>query len=144
MKERIQPGSIARPVGPYCHAIKVAPKQLVFVAGQIPIDKDGNIVGVDYNDRIRNLQTIDLAAQVRQTMVNLKDALEAAGASLKDLIRLDTYVVASAMNEYKTIGMKAKHDVLAGVQVPGATVFVAGLMPPDALVEISGIAAMDE
>lgn len=143
MKERIQPGTLAKPVGPYCHAIKVAPKQLIFVAGQIPIDKDGNIVGVDYQDRIKNLQTIDLAAQVTQTMLNVKEALEAAGASLKDLVRLDTYVLMSAMNEYKTIGMKAKHDVLAGVQVPGATVFVAGLMPADALVEISGIAAID-
>jgi 2-iminobutanoate/2-iminopropanoate deaminase len=143
MNERIQPGTIAKPVGPYCHAIKVAAKQLVFVAGQIPIDKHGNIVGVDYEDKIRNLQTIDLAAQVRQTMLNVKDALEAAGASLKDLVRLDTYIVASAMNEYKTVGMKAKHDVLAGVQVAGATVFVAGLMPADALVEIAGIAAVD-
>jgi hypothetical protein len=39
--------------------------------------------------------------------------------------------------------MKAKHDVLAGVQVAGATVFVAGLMPADALVEIAGIAAVE-
>jgi 2-iminobutanoate/2-iminopropanoate deaminase len=143
MNQRIQPGAIAKPVGPYCHAIKVAAKQLVFVAGQIPIDKEGNIVGVDYNDKIRNLQTIDLAAQVTQTMLNVKDALEGAGASIKDLVRLDTYVLMSAMNEYKTVGMKAKHDVLAGVQVAGATVFVAGLMPADALIEISGIAAIE-
>jgi hypothetical protein len=33
--------------------------------------------------------------------------------------------------------------VLAGVQLPGATLFVAGLMPADVLVEISGIAAID-
>jgi enamine deaminase RidA (YjgF/YER057c/UK114 family) len=143
MNERIEPATIAKPVGPYCHAIKVAPKQLIFVAGQIPVDKTGNIVGIDYRDKIRNLQTVDLAAQVTQTMLNVKDALEAAGASLKDLVRLDTYVVVSAMNEYKTVGMKAKHDILAGVQVAGATVFVAGLMPPDALIEISGIAAVE-
>jgi enamine deaminase RidA (YjgF/YER057c/UK114 family) len=143
MNERIQPGTIAKPVGPYCHVIKVSPKKLVFVAGQIPIDQEGNIVGVNYEDKIRNLQTIDLAAQVRQTMLNVKHALESAGASLKDLVRLDTYIAVSAMNEYKTVGMKAKHDVLSGVQVAGATVFVAGLMPADALVEISGIAAIE-
>ena len=143
MKERFEPETIAKPVGPYQHVMKVSAKQLIFVAGQVPMDRDGNIVGADLKDKVRNHQTIDLAAQVRQTMLNVKSALEAAGGSMKDLVRIDTFVVVSAMNEYRTIGVKTKHDVLAGVHVPGATVFVAGLMIPDALIEISAIAAVD-
>ncbi|MBI4522340.1 MAG: RidA family protein [Deltaproteobacteria bacterium] len=142
MKERIVPDTMAKPVGEYSHATKVTAKQLIFIAGQVPIDKDGNVVGVDRNDKLRNHQTIDLAAQVRQTMLNVKAALEAAGASFSDLVRVDTFVVASAMNEYRTIGVKTKHEIL-GVRVGGATVFVAGLMIPEALIEISAVAAID-
>jgi len=133
---------MAKPVGPYSHATKVTAKELIFIAGQVPIDNDGNVVGIDLKDKLGNHQTIDLAAQVRQTMLNVKAALEAAGASFNDLVRVDTFVVASAMNEYRTIGVKTKHDML-GIRVGGATVFVTGLMIPNALIEISAIAAID-
>ncbi|OGP28300.1 MAG: hypothetical protein A2038_01495 [Deltaproteobacteria bacterium GWA2_57_13] len=142
MKERIVPDTMAKPVGPYSHATKVTAKELIFIAGQVPIDNDGNVVGIDLKDKLGNHQTIDLAAQVRQTMLNVKAALEAAGASFNDLVRVDTFVVASAMNEYRTIGVKTKHDML-GIRVGGATVFVTGLMIPNALIEISAIAAID-
>jgi len=142
MKERIIPDTLAKPVGPYSHATKVTAKELIFIAGQVPIDNDGNVVGIDLKDKLGNHQTIDLAAQVRQTMLNVKAALEAAGASFNDLVRVDTFVVASAMNEYRTIGVKTKHDML-GIRVGGATVFVTGLMIPNALIEISAIAAID-
>jgi len=143
MKEKIDAKGIAQPVGWYTHAMKVSPKQLVFVAGQVPIDKDGNVVGVDRNEKLKNHQTIDLAVQVRQTFLNVKAALEAAGASMKDIVRLDTYVVASAMNEWRTVGRTVKHKMLGAAHPPGATVFVAGLMIPEALLEISAIAAID-
>jgi len=143
MSERVNPQGMAVPVGQYSHAVKVAPKYLVFVAGQVPIDKNGNVVGVDRHEKLRNHQTIDLAAQVRQTFANIQAALEAAGASIKSIVRLDTYVVASAMNEWRTIGRTVKAEMLGETHPPGATVFVAGLMIPDALVEISAIAAID-
>jgi enamine deaminase RidA (YjgF/YER057c/UK114 family) len=143
MTQRINPESIAQPVGWYTHAMKVSPKQLVFVAGQVPVDKDGNVVGLDRNDKLKNHQTIDLAAQVRQTFANVKAALESSGASMKDIVRLDTYVVASVMNEWRTIGRQIKSEMLEGSHPPGATVFVAGLMIPEAMVEISAVAALE-
>ena len=140
--------NMAKPVGSYIHVKKVTCKELVFVAGQVPVDNAGNVVGVDPNEQglnatIRNRATVDVEVQVRQTMLNVKAALEAAGASFKNLVRLDTYVVASAMNEYRRVGVKAKHEMLAGVRTPGATVFVAGLMIPEAVIEISAIAAIE-
>jgi enamine deaminase RidA (YjgF/YER057c/UK114 family) len=109
----------------------------------VPIDKDGNVVGVERGDMLRNHQTIDLAAQVRQTFANIDAALSAAGASIKNIVRLDTYVVSSAMNEWRTVGRTVKSEMLGATHPPGATVFVAGLMIPDALVEISAIAAIE-
>jgi enamine deaminase RidA (YjgF/YER057c/UK114 family) len=142
MKERIIPDTMAKPVGPYSHATKVTAKQLIFIAGQVPIDSEGNVVGVDKTDKLANHQTIDVAAQVRQTMMNVKAALEAAGATFNDLVRVDTWVVASIMNEYRSVGVKTKHEIL-GVRVGGATVFVTGLMIPNAMIEIEAIAAIE-
>ena len=73
----------------------------------------------------------------------MKAALEAAGASLKDIVRLDTYVVSSALNEWRTVGRNVKSEMLGNAHPPEATVFVVGLMIPEALVEISAIAAID-
>jgi enamine deaminase RidA (YjgF/YER057c/UK114 family) len=143
MSERVAPEGMAVPVGHYAHAVKVSAQQLVFVAGQVPIDEAGNVVGVERSDKLKNHQTIDLAAQVRQTFANVKAALEAAGASIKDIVRLDTYVASSAMNEWRTVGRTIKSEMLGTTHPPGATVFVVGLMIPEALVEISAIAAID-
>jgi enamine deaminase RidA (YjgF/YER057c/UK114 family) len=142
MKERIIPDTMAKPVGPYSHATKVTARQLIFIAGQVPIDSEGNVVGLDKTDNLANHQTIDVAAQVRQTMMNVKAALEAAGATFNDLVRVDTWVVGSIMNEYRSIGVKTKHEIL-GVRVGGATVFVTGLMIPNAMIEIEAIAALE-
>ncbi len=141
MKERIAPRSVAAASGSYSLGVKVSCKHLIFVAGQVPKDKRGRIVGVDSKDRLRS--PIDLAAQVRQTLMNVKAVVEDAGGSLDDIVRLDTYVAVSAMNEYKKIGRRVRSQVLGRAQPPGATVFVAGLMSPDALIEISAIAAVE-
>lgn len=147
MIDRKDPQSIHKPVGKYSHVAAVTAKRLVFVAGQVPVDKNGQIVGVDPSDGLngarRNYSHVDLAAQVRQTMLNVKDALESAGASLKDIVRLDKFVVASATSEYRGAGIKALAEALGGVVVPGATIFVSGLMIPEAMIEIEAIAAID-
>jgi enamine deaminase RidA (YjgF/YER057c/UK114 family) len=147
MVERDNPNSIHKPVGFYTHVATVVAKKLIFIAGQVPVDKDGKIVGVDPADGLnaerRNRSHVDLAAQVRQTMLNVKEAVESAGGSLQNLVRLDTFVVTSVMTEYRTIGSKAKAEVLGEVRVPGATVFVSGLMIPEAMIEIGAIAAIE-
>jgi enamine deaminase RidA (YjgF/YER057c/UK114 family) len=143
MKQKLEPEALPKPVGTYSHVVKVSARELVFVAGQIPVDRDGNIVGIDPNDKIKNHRTIDLGLQVRQTYHNLKSALEAAGATMEDIVRLDTYVVMAAANEYGTTGVNVRREMLGNARPPGATIFVAGLMPPDALIEIGAIAALD-
>jgi enamine deaminase RidA (YjgF/YER057c/UK114 family) len=142
MMERIDPEGINKPVGSYVNVTKVSAKELVFVAGQIPVDKNGKMVGVVSDGGIGNRTYFDIEAQVRQTMLNVKGALEGAGASFKDLVRIDTYVVFSVMNDYKRIGVKVKHEMLGGVRVSGATVYVMGLQPSEAMIEISAIAAL--
>ena len=134
MKKKLEPANLARPGGAYSHGLKVSCRELVFVAGQIPVDKKGKIVGVDPSDGLR--YPINLETQIRQIYLNVIAVLEEAGASVRDIVRLDTYVAVSAMNKYREIGLKLKREMLQGSEFPGATVFVNTLMITNALLEI--------
>ena len=56
--------------------------RLVFLAGQVAEDGDGNLVGAG-----------DLAAQMEQAMLNVAAGLEAAGATFDDVAKTTLYVV---------------------------------------------------
>jgi 2-iminobutanoate/2-iminopropanoate deaminase len=79
-----------RPVGPYSQAVKAG--GWVFVAGQVAIDPaTGKLVEGD------------IRAQARRTLMNVKEILEAAGASLRDVVKVNVYLARQedfqAMNE---------------------------------------------
>lgn len=76
------PEGIARPVAQY-HNVATA-GGMVFVAGQVALDADGNIVGKD-----------DFEAQCRQTYRNIEIALNSAGAGWGNVVRFTTYLVHS-------------------------------------------------
>jgi enamine deaminase RidA (YjgF/YER057c/UK114 family) len=54
----------------------------IYVSGQVAYDANGNLVGVD-----------DIKAQTRQVFDNISTILAAAGAGLKDIIKINTYIV---------------------------------------------------
>lgn len=65
----------------YSHAVSVSgPSRLVFTSGQVGQFKDGTWPS-------------DFAGQVKQAMLNLEAALRAAGASPRDIIKLNFYAV---------------------------------------------------
>jgi len=67
------------PVGPYSPAVRAG--EFVFVSGQVPVDPlTGKVVG----------QTIE--EQARQTLSNVRRALEAAGASIADVVSVLVYL----------------------------------------------------
>ncbi|MEO8539718.1 MAG: RidA family protein [bacterium] len=65
----------------YSHVV-TASGTMVFVAGQISVDKSGAVVGAG-----------DLRAQTVQVLENVKAALAAAGATISDVVKQNTYVV---------------------------------------------------
>src|ERR1700710_3241006 len=65
---------IASPSG-YSHAVVVSGGKMVFLAGQVGMNKQGEMVGKD-----------DFHAQAAQVFVNLRSALAAVGASPKDVV----------------------------------------------------------
>jgi 2-iminobutanoate/2-iminopropanoate deaminase len=71
--------SVPVPVGAYSPAVRAGP--FVFVSGQIPRDPEtGELIGDD------------IESQTRQVIANVKRALEAAGASLSDVVSVIVYL----------------------------------------------------
>src|ERR671938_342988 len=67
----------------YAPVVTVVPGRLVFVAGLLARNRDGEIVGKG-----------DMRAQIRQVGENLQVALAGAGATLRDLVRTQTFTTA--------------------------------------------------
>ncbi len=114
----------------YSHVVKVGGTgTLVFIAGQLARDVDGNCVGIG-----------DMRKQMEQTFANLDRCLKAAGAGWVDLIKTNTYVT-----DYDAYAQCA--DVRMryfGVATPtSTTVVVSRLAGPDFMIEIEAIAAID-
>lgn len=112
----------------YSHVVISDRPKFVFISGQLSKDEKGNIVGPG-----------DMKAQIRQVGENLKKALAAAGATLDDLVRTNTYV--TDMEEFLA-NIDARHDYL-GVTLPtSTTVEIKRLSHPDLVVEIDAIAML--
>jgi 2-iminobutanoate/2-iminopropanoate deaminase len=107
--------------------VEVGGTRQIFVAGQTPRDRDGNCVGVG-----------DMRAQIEQVGRNIKDALEAAGATLADIVKTTTYV--TDMDAYfKHQDMRMRFFV-ADALPTSTTVQVARLSRPEFMVEIEAFA----
>jgi enamine deaminase RidA (YjgF/YER057c/UK114 family) len=68
------------PAPGFSHMALAECKRFAFIAGQVALDREFNLVGDD-----------DLGAQTHAAMENLKLALEAAGAGWDDVVRRTIY-----------------------------------------------------
>lgn len=126
--ELLIPENMPKSAG-YSQVAKIRKGHSVFIAGQVAFDTNGNLVGKD-----------DVRAQLQQTFENLKAAVEAAGGSLHDLIKLNVYFLERAhLPVYREI-----RDHYINVQNPptSTAVQVAGLFRPDLLIEIEAVAVV--
>lgn len=124
----IRTDSAPAPVGPYNQAI-AATGQMIFVAGQIPLDPvSGQIVGDG-----------DVAKQTEQAMANLKAILDAAGATLQDVVK--TSVFLADMNDFAAMNTVYAQYFDEATAPARACVEVARL-PKDVRVEIECIAVI--
>jgi len=64
----------------YSQVVEVRGGHLVYVAGQVAMDRAGKVVGEG-----------DIRAQTQQTFENLKAALEASGAKFENVVKLNYY-----------------------------------------------------
>lgn len=64
----------------YSQAVEIRRGRIIYIAGQVPQDRSGKVVGEG-----------DMRAQAQQTFENLKATLEASGANFGDVVKLNYY-----------------------------------------------------
>jgi reactive intermediate/imine deaminase len=118
--------SVRTPPG-YSHAVQAG--GVLFISGQVPLDANGAVVGLD-----------DMAEQTRQVFRNLGAVLEAAGATFADVVKL-TYFVRD-INAVASI-RAARDEFIDTANPPASTlVEVSRLFMPDLLIEVEAVAAV--
>jgi enamine deaminase RidA (YjgF/YER057c/UK114 family) len=116
---------------PYAYAAVVHDvSRLVFTAGACPLDQNGATVAGD-----------DVVGQAEQVMINLRTALQAAGADLPDVVKTTTYV-ASQRREDLLAAWAVVRRHFGDHDAPGTLLGVAVLGYPDQLVEVEAVAAL--
>jgi enamine deaminase RidA (YjgF/YER057c/UK114 family) len=131
--ERGNVPGLAEPPG-YTHYAAVSRARLVFLAGQVPLDEDGELVGPD-----------DPVAQARQCLLNLAASLRHVGARPQDVGRTTVYVVASEQELMGEVWRAVLESDMGDVARTAATlVGVARLGYTGQLVEIEVTVALPE
>ncbi len=124
MKKIIATEKAPGAIGPYSQAVQVG--NMVFVSGQLPIDP---ATGAFAGDCIE--------CQTRQSLTNIQNILEAAGLSMKNVVK--TTVLMKNMDDFAA--MNNVYAEFFTEDCPARAAFQVGKLPKDALVEIEAIAA---
>jgi 2-iminobutanoate/2-iminopropanoate deaminase len=104
------------------------PKSLVFISGQVALDRSGSLVGVGNVD-----------AQLRQVFANIQAGVEAAGGTLDDIASLTVYLTRIAHHQNYLALLK---EVFPERRPAETLVQVAALGLPELEVEIQAVAVM--
>ena len=111
----------------YWHVLSVAGGQrMIFISGQVPRNRDGQLVGKG-----------DMAKQIEQVGENIKACLEAAGATLDDLVKITSFT--TDIDEF--FRQAATRNRYFGTALPASTaVEVRRLADPEWMIEIEATA----
>jgi enamine deaminase RidA (YjgF/YER057c/UK114 family) len=113
-------GTQWEPIVGYCRAVRVGDQ--VVVSGTTATLPDGSIAGIG-----------DARAQTLRALANIREALEALGARLEDVVRTRLYV--TDVSAWEAVG-RAHGEVFGSIRPACTLVEVSALVHPDLLVEI--------
>jgi 2-iminobutanoate/2-iminopropanoate deaminase len=125
----MNPPRVAAPIRPfYSNCVKVSAGPLLFISGQVPLDREGKLVGHG-----------NVKAQAGQVLENIKTILEEAGASIRDVIKVTVFL--TDIGQLEEVGeVRMRYFPADG---PASTlVEVSKLARPEWLVEIDAVAAV--
>lgn len=128
--ERLNPDGLSRPQT-YTQVVVASGSRLVFVAGQVAEDEQGNLVGAD-----------DLAMQARRAFANVGRALEAGGARPDQVTKLTIFVVDFRAGCLPAIEA-GRSAVFGDIRPADTLVGVETLAHPGCLIEVEAVAVTD-
>jgi 2-iminobutanoate/2-iminopropanoate deaminase len=119
----------AKPVASYKMATRMEGGRLLYIAGQVARDAEGNVLAPG-----------DVRTQARQVFQSLQRVLQAAGGDLDNLLKMTTYITRS--EDYPAVA-EERRQFFPG-ELPASTlIVVACLAQPELLIEVEGMAAID-
>jgi len=128
MRKLISSGSPYEPKVGISRAVRAGP--IVAVAGTAPLGPDGRTVGRG-----------DAAAQARRCLEIIAAALEAAGASLRDVVR--TRILLTRIDDWQAVA-GVHGEFFRAIRPVNTIMQVSRFIDPDWLVEIEADAVLDD
>lgn len=127
-REYLEPTGLAPPPEPYAHAIRTG--NTVYIAGQVALDEENNVVGVG-----------DPKRQAEQCWHNLRLAVEAAGGTVENIVKITIFLkdirhAGAEIEVRRRLFEEGLYPICTQVQV-------ANLGWPELLMEIDAIAVLD-
>jgi len=130
-KERINPATLSRAAA-YTQVVTARGGKLIFLAGQTPINLQGEPVGVG-----------DLRAQARQVYQNIDRGLAAAGATFDDVVKMTAYIVNYSQEARGVLG-EVRREFVSEANLPAHTLLgVQALAREEYMLEVDTIAVVD-
>ena len=132
-RRALNSGIAPHPLGAYSQALEVRPGRLLYIAGQVGLDANGNLPGAG-----------DAAAQTRQVFENLGRVLTGAGATFSNVVEFTTYLVGrESIQPFIDTRARLFPGLFPDGQYPPNTLLlVAGLVGEELLVEIKAVAVL--
>ena len=130
MKERLYPKTMWKPQGSYSQVVTTDPGKLVFTAGQVAMNEEGQTIGIG-----------DIRAQTKQVLQNIQRAVEAAGGTLDDVVTMTVFTTDA---RYHKDVNEVRREVF-GSNFPASTmVQVVALARPELLIEVNATAIISK
>lgn len=104
-------------------------KTLIVVSGQLPLDGQGRVVGAG-----------DIEAQTRAVYDNLRKALQAVGADLASVLRMNAYI--TDLVNHPPLVRKVRAEYFGRSTPPASTMIEVPRLPAGVLIEVDALAGI--
>jgi enamine deaminase RidA (YjgF/YER057c/UK114 family) len=126
------PEGLAKPAGTYSQIAQAKTQELVFIAGQVPVDVSGAVIGKG-----------DIEAQSAQVYANIHTALRAVGADWKNVVQFTNFLVRPQdAPAYRAYRAREFPKMFPGGMPPSTLLIISRLADENYLLEVQTIAAL--